>query len=168
MSRISNNGLISDELADHRKKHGASMLTLENLIETKVGQNRMAPSPWYKHGDHIDISTEEPIMLNLGHSEDGDGFAMYGKGKRADGVLIGIGLGEAGSTPMQHQDRVGGTLFIEEHGNSYRLITNKFGKPISLGPGAWRALNGHEQAFMHTMRDNHEPNKTAGKGSATK
>ena len=73
----------------------------------------------------------------------------------------------AGSALMEHQDRVGGIPFIDEHAGSYRLITNKNGKAVSLHDDAWRALNEHEQAFIATMHNSHKP-MGAGQGSAAK
>ena len=100
---------------------------------------------------------------------------MYSNVKRADGGLKDglkeITISEAGSaswgTICISGDRVDGIPFTKEHGNSYRLITNKKGKPVGLGPDARWALNGYEQALIATMRSSHEP-KGAGKGSATK
>ena len=93
---------------------------------------------------------------------------MYSNAKLDDGGLKNhlkdITLDEAGATLMKHQDRVGGIRFIDELGDSYRLITNKYGKPISLGPNALRALSGHEKACIATMFNSHEP-KGAGKGA---
>ena len=66
---------------------------------------------------------------------------------------------------MKHQDRAGGTLFIEKHAGSYRPITNKNSKTINLHDGAWRALNGCEQACIATIRNSH---KAMGQGSAAK
>ena len=41
------------------------MVTVEELIETNettVGQNRLAPSPWYKRGGNLDNVVEKQII----------------------------------------------------------------------------------------------------------
>lgn len=158
----------------HRKVHGASMDTAEEPIkpietgETKFGQSRMAPSSWYKRGGHLNKDVKKHTML--GHPKD-DGFGRYSNAKRADGGLKDglkkIPMSEAGSALMEHQGRVGGIPFIEEHGDSYRLITNKNGRAVSLHPGAWRALNGYEHACISKMRNSHKP-MGSGQGSTAK
>ena len=70
---------------------------------------------------------------------------------------------------MEHQDRVGGALFIEEHGSFYRFIAKKSGAAISLHPNAWRALGGYKQACMCRMRDSHDKSikRQGGRGKGT-
>ena len=59
---------------------------------------------------------------------------------RANGGKEDASISEAGPFLMEHQQRLGGSSLIEEHGDSYRLISEKDGDPVTLHPDAWRNL----------------------------
>ena len=131
-------GLVSTDVSNFFSKPGASWPGLLAILDGHARLGHCAPGIGYSGTGFDEV----------------DGFALLSQETDADPKRV-ISMQEAGKFLMAHQLEVDGPLFVEERNGKYNLITNDNGDPISLSPGAWRALSNYGKACLYAMRKNH-------------